>query len=739
MKKIILLTSLLFFAVVINVFAQGTWTAQTSGVTTSLNCVSTVDANVGWIGGDGGVVLRTTNGGTTWTNVTTSTIGTLGVYAICAIDANICIATTSTTTAPTTTYVYRTSNGGANWTQVFTEANGGFMDDIKFKDANTGFMYGDPPGTRWSLWKTTNGGINWDSAGCYLPVTGTEAGWNNSMQIIGNTIWFGTNNTKVYKSTNFGATGSWTSGVTTGTANSYSVAFNGNIGFSGQTVAVKSTDGGSTYASVTLPGSGTCYSFCTIQGSNKFWYNRAAIIYGSTDNGATFATQFTGTGTYQAMSMAQSGQTIRGWSVTSAGLIAMYNESVGPPIPTGTWTEQTTGLTTALNSVSAVSDNVAWTCGDGGKVLRTTNKGLSWIDVSGNIPTANSLYNIFAWDANIAICTTSPSTGGSVTIYKTSNGGVNWITGFSLTASAAFGDDLWMTSATDAYYIGDPQGGNWHLLKSTNGGDNWSTWATLPTTNTSGTYNNAAWFQGQQVWFCSNGDSKVNYTSNMGVNWSEQTIPIAQLTSICFSSETVGIAGGYSSTPGLLKTTNSGTTWTAITNPYPTSTISGIVGASTTWWVAQQGTGISISTNDGTSWSTAYTAPAGNFLHVVKSRSGATIWGVRQNGAISRFGQPISGINTISNEVPASYSLSQNYPNPFNPSTKISFALPKSGLVTLKVYNILGKEVATLVNGFITAGTHSYEFDGASLSSGVYMYKIESNGFTDIKKMMLVK
>jgi photosystem II stability/assembly factor-like uncharacterized protein len=737
MKKIILLTSLLCFALVINVFAQ-TWTAQTSGVTTSLNCVSTVDANVGWIGGDGGVVLRTTNGGTTWTNVTSSTIGTLGIYAICAIDANICIATTSTTTAPTTTYVYRTSNGGTNWTQVFTEANGGFMDDIKFKDANTGFMYGDPPGTRWSLWKTTNGGINWDSAGCYLPVTGSEAGWNNALQIIGNTIYFGTNNTKVYKSTNFGATGSWTSGVTTGTANSYSVAFNGLTGFTGQTVAVKSTDGGSTYASVTLPGSGTCYSFNTIQGSNKFWYNRGASIYYSSDNGANFASQFTGTGTYQAMSLVQSGQTIRGWSVTSAGLIAMYNETAAPPIPSGTWTEQTSGITTALQSVSAVDDDIAWACGVSGKVLRTTNKGVNWVDKSGNIPTTNPLYNIFAWDANTAICVSSPSAGGSVTIYKTSNGGTNWITGFTLTASLAFGDDLYMTSATNAYYIGDPQGGNWHLLSSTNGGDNWATWSTFPTTNTTGTYNNGACFLGTQVWFCDNGNSKINYSSNMGVNWSQQTITLTELTAICFINPTRGLAGGSTSASGLLSTTNGGTTWTAITNPV-TGSISGIVGASTSWWVSQQGTSVYTSSNDGANFSSAYTAPAGSFYHLTKSRSGATIWGVRSNGGISRFGTPINGISTISNEVPSSYSLSQNYPNPFNPVTKINFALPKSGLVTLKVYDILGKEVATLVNEVKTAGTYNYEFDGTLLTSGVYFYRIESNGFTDIKKMMLIK
>jgi hypothetical protein len=191
--------------------------------------------------------------------------------------------------------------------------------------------------------------------------------------------------------------------------------------------------------------------------------------------------------------------------------------------------------------------------------------------------------------------------------------------------------------------------------------------------------------------------------------------------------------------PGLLSTTNSGTSWTAITNPYATSSISGIVGASTTWWVVQQGTGISISTNDGSTWSTAYTAPAGVYYHMTKSRSGATIWAVRNDGGISRYGQPYTGINPISTVTPKDYNLGQNYPNPFNPVTKINFAIPKSGLVTIKVYDVLGKEISTLVNEQKIAGTYAVDFNASNFSSGIYFYKISVNGFNEVKKMTLIK
>jgi hypothetical protein len=90
--------------------------------------------------------------------------------------------------------------------------------------------------------------------------------------------------------------------------------------------------------------------------------------------------------------------------------------------------------------------------------------------------------------------------------------------------------------------------------------------------------------------------------------------------------------------------------------------------------------------------------------------------------------------NVISN-----YSLSQNYPNPFNPVTTISYQIPADGFVTLKVYDILGKEVASLVNEQKTSGRYNVQFDGSSLSSGIYFYKISSEGYVETKKLMLMK
>ena len=113
--------------------------------------------------------------------------------------------------------------------------------------------------------------------------------------------------------------------------------------------------------------------------------------------------------------------------------------------------------------------------------------------------------------------------------------------------------------------------------------------------------------------------------------------------------------------------------------------------------------------------------------------------GIDENSVWRRAYSDIIGINNISTEIPAKYSLSQNYPNPFNPSTNLEFGVSKLGFVSLKIYDLLGKEVVTLVNEKLNPGKYRVEFDGSSLTSGVYFYRITSGDFTETKRMLLVK
>jgi len=115
-------------------------------------------------------------------------------------------------------------------------------------------------------------------------------------------------------------------------------------------------------------------------------------------------------------------------------------------------------------------------------------------------------------------------------------------------------------------------------------------------------------------------------------------------------------------------------------------------------------------------------------------------WSVGSSNALSvtaGCGGTVTGVGN--NGIPVSYSLSQNFPNPFNPSTRITYSLPKDGLVKITVFDILGKEVGTLVNNVQTAGAYILEYNASSLTSGIYFYKLESGNFVDTKKMVLIK
>ena len=103
------------------------------------------------------------------------------------------------------------------------------------------------------------------------------------------------------------------------------------------------------------------------------------------------------------------------------------------------------------------------------------------------------------------------------------------------------------------------------------------------------------------------------------------------------------------------------------------------------------------------------------------------------------FGDMVNDVKEVAGSVPVAFELGQNYPNPFNPSTTIKFSIPEAGLVTLRVFNLLGQEVVTLLNGEKTAGVYEASFDASALSSGVYFYTLEAKNFSSTKKMVLLK
>ena len=108
------------------------------------------------------------------------------------------------------------------------------------------------------------------------------------------------------------------------------------------------------------------------------------------------------------------------------------------------------------------------------------------------------------------------------------------------------------------------------------------------------------------------------------------------------------------------------------------------------------------------------------------------------NGQVVEFSN-ITTIDQITNLIPTEFVLEQNYPNLFNPSTTIRFAIPSQQMVKLTIFNVLGQQVATLVNEELTPGEYSFSFDASNLVYGMYFYRIEAGSFQEIRRMMLLK
>ncbi len=129
------------------------------------------------------------------------------------------------------------------------------------------------------------------------------------------------------------------------------------------------------------------------------------------------------------------------------------------------------------------------------------------------------------------------------------------------------------------------------------------------------------------------------------------------------------------------------------------------------------------------------------YLRLVSEVSGEAEYnlGLIQNDVSEIAKKNYVNASYYGDKVPSTYEISQNYPNPFNPATTINYQLPQNGFVTLKIYDILGKEVATLVNEQKNQGRHSVNFNASHLASGVYLYQLRVNDYVSSKKMLLLK
>ena len=403
------------------------------------------------------------------------------------------------------------------------------------------------------------------------------------------------------------------------------------------------------------------------------------------------------------------------------------------------WTVQNSGINTNLASVKAVSQSVAWAAGNEAQVLTTTNGGTNWSPVGGGAIGNADIYVINALDANTAFVSTSPGT--STFIYRTTNAGSTWTNVYSLTGG--FIDGIKMIDASNGIAVGDPVGGKWTVLKTTDGGGTWARIATEPAqVGQEAGWNNAlAVYGSTNIWFGTD-SAKVYRSTDGGTTWSSSPVPFANSVAVNFSSPLYGLAGSDSG--ATARTTDGGITWMPV-SVGGSGFVAGFSGSGSDFFAAEGGS-VYRSTDHGATWAASFTGSIGGLNHLDFGVNGSNVygWTVSAGGSIAAFSGTVSSVASSISSLPSEFALDQNYPNPFNPSTKIQFAIPASSHVSLKIYNSLGEEVATLVDNVMNAGTYSIEWNGknhfnSTVASGVYFYRLTAGSFVQTKKMLMIK
>ena len=158
------------------------------------------------------------------------------------------------------------------------------------------------------------------------------------------------------------------------------------------------------------------------------------------------------------------------------------------------------------------------------------------------------------------------------------------------------------------------------------------------------------------------------------------------------------------------------------------------------------GTGYGLTKSDtaGINWTVYNTSNSGlldNYISSIAIDGNGNKWIGTIQGGLAVFNETgiVTKVQKLTNNIPGTFVLSQNYPNPFNPTTTINYSLPKAGNVTIMIYDILGREIRTLVNEEKTAGNYTVQFNGSNLSSGIYFYRMQSGSFSQTKKLILLK
>jgi len=675
--------------------------------------------------GDAGKVFRSTNAGNIWASYTINSEDLKSVYSIGndvwigASNGNV--YKTGKTVSAITSY-----NVGASFT----------INSICFYSPSIGYLCGD----NGNVYKTENGGVNWSpiSSGIMnVKLNSISCIDDQKLIVVGNE---GT----AYMTDNRGS--SWSLESTGTTKNILKVKYYiDGIVAAGEygTLLTKTTTGAWTPVVTRTDSdirgiSGTSFNDIHVCGGGGF-------IRNNTNGSANFFN-------FELNPMLANLTDIFYYDANLGFAVSGLNSTIIKTTNAGQTWEMPAGTSIAMNWVqktpagSGIGNNLCrhpkvrdtYFVVYGNKVYVSRNKGDSWVQIATiSIGTRAHSFYVSALDSNVwmAAIESTPDK-----VVRSTDYGATWNTILSYNFSS-YGQPLEMDQNNPGTYYYAPDGVSTGFFKSTDDG------ATFTNINTNNPFTSACdiiceWDNSNTIFVGDDGADIYKSTTN-GTSWNlVKPTSSSEVPSMCNSvfDTKICYATTWSSTQ-VFKTINKGDSWNQVSNNSGSGWGSDLCHEDpNVVLTGNYGSQSYLTTNGGATFSSVNTGLSGAGAGIMVPDRGVFL--NMQTGSLYKLNivyTTLTSNENIISTVPAGFELSQNYPNPFNPSTSIKFALPVAGSISLKIYDRLGKEVETLADGFRTAGTYEINFDASKLTSGVYFYKLVTDGFTNTKKMILVK
>ncbi|MFI5252982.1 MAG: T9SS type A sorting domain-containing protein [Bacteroidota bacterium] len=380
-------------------------------------------------------------------------------------------------------------------------------------------------------------------------------------------------------------------------------------------------------------------------------------------------------------------------------------------------------------SLTMIGSNIF--AGTDSGIFISSNKGAIWNAV--NIGLKKTVVQAFAAYPNVAGDTNLYAGTGNGVLLSTDNG-TTWNATempYSIKTLVVSPD---MKGGANLF-AGTSSLGGGEVYLSTNNGMNWnrtSLEASIKILAVSPT-----WIDGMNIYAGTFGDG-VFVSTNNGSNWDALNNGLTyQYVLTLVVRGTNLFAGTYGA--GVFFSTNSGASWRAVNKGLTSGSIFTLMVAGTNLF-AGTGDGVFLSTDNGTNWTSVNAGLEGSY-GMSLAVFGTDLFVGTLTGVWRRpLSEMITSVYENSGgELPKSFALEQNYPNPFNPSTQIHFSLPKAGYVSLKIYDLLGKDVATLIAQDLHAGNYTTDWNATSIASGVYIYRLQAGNYIETKKLVLMK